>query len=69
MKLGEQIASLSRTLERFDASLIPSRLTGKLDSLRAEQTALIAKYTVHENHATRRTTEDTREALARPTSR
>ena len=69
MKLREQIASLNHTLERFEASLTPSRLMNKLDSLRAEQTALIATYTMHENHKAGYTAEDLRKAIARPVSR
>jgi len=65
MKLGEQIASLSRTLERFDAPVLPFRLNGKLDSLRTEQSALIAEYTMHENKGAGGIAEDVRESIAR----
>lgn len=68
LKLGEQIASLGRTLERFEVSVFPFWLLGKLDSLRTEQTALIAKYTMHENQRAGGIAEDVRDASARPTS-
>ena len=64
MKLGEQIASLSRTLVRFQASTVPSCLNGKLDSLRTEQTALIAEYTMHQTNGEGGIPEDVREAIA-----